>query len=275
MIRCALLAALVPLLAVAPGTADNSARYPTGYTETPFLPGDRWRVHDDARPRPRIVGPGTAGMSAEPGAAPSDAIILFDGEDLSQWVQRGRGGKILEPAWKVENGYMEVVPGTGSHKTKEAFGDVQLHIEWATPGTVKGASQARGNSGVLIMELYEIQILDSYENISYADGQAGAIYGQFPPLVNASRKPGEWQSYDIVFEAPRFDGDKLEKPAFVTVFHNGVLLHHRKEMMGPMRHKAPSEYSPHTLERPLLLQAHGTPVRYRNIWARRLSLGDP
>ncbi len=275
MIRCALSAMLLALLTIAPCGADDRVEYPTGYTDTPFLPGDRWRVHDDARPRPRIVEPGTAGISAQPGAPPSDAIILFDGKDLSRWVQRGRGGKILAPAWKVENGYMEVVPGTGSHKTKEAFGDVQLHIEWATPAYVKGASQARGNSGVLIMELYEIQILDSYENISYADGQAGAIYGQYPPLANASRKPGEWQTYDIVFEAPRFDGNQLAQPAFVTVFHNGVLLHHRRQMMGPMRHKAPSEYASHAPELPLLLQAHGNPVRFRNIWARRLDLSDP
>ncbi len=269
MIRRALPWAVATLLAALLYPADAPNQYPTGYTDTPFLPGDRWRVHDDARPRPRIVEPGTAGVP------PSDAIVLFDGTDLSQWVQRGRKGETLEPAWRVENGYMEVVGGTGSHKTKAAFGDVQLHIEWAAPRTVKGASQARGNSGVLIMELYEIQILDSYENISYADGQAGAVYGQYPPLVNASRGPGEWQSYDIVFEAPRFDGDKLETPAFVTVFHNGVLLHHRRELMGPMRHKKASAYVAHAPERPLLLQAHGSPVRFRNIWARRLDLGNP
>lgn len=265
-------AVLSTLLAMTPCglvAADPAEQQPTGYTDTPFLPGDRWRVHDDARPRPRIVEP------SQLGTPPSDAVVLFDGTDLSQWVQRGRGGKTLEPAWRVENGYMEVVPRTGSLKTKESFGDVQLHIEWATPAEPHGSSQARGNSGVLIMELYEIQILDSHQNISYADGQAGAIYGQYPPLVNASRGPGEWQTYDIVFEAPRFDGEELEKPAFVTVFHNGVLLHHRKEMMGPMRHRTTTEYSPHAAELPLLLQGHGNPVRYRNIWARRLDLGYP
>ena len=255
--------------------ADAPKQHPTGYTDTPFLPGGRWRVHDDARPRPRIVEPGATSTPSEPGRPPSDAIVLFDGTDLTQWAQRGRGGKILDPAWKVENGYMEVVPGTGSHKTKAVFGDMQLHIEWSTPETVRGSSQARGNSGVLIMELYEVQVLDSYENISYADGQAGAIYGQHPPLVNASRKPGEWQSYDIIFEAPRFDGDKLERPAFATVFHNGVLLHHRRKLMGPMRHRKPTKYAPHAPEGALLLQAHGSPVRYRNIWARRLDLGEP
>lgn len=276
MSRLHLAAALLALAVSAPQllAADPKA-YPTGYTDTPYLPGDRWRVHDDARPRPRIVEPGTANMAAKPGNAPSDAVVLFDGSDLSQWVQRGRGGKMLEPAWKVENGYIEIAPGTGSLMTKEKFGDVQLHIEWATPAEPRAASQGRGNSGVMLMALYEIQVLDSYDNISYADGQAGAIYGQYPPLVNASRKPGEWQTYDIVFEAPRFEDGELAKPAYVTVFHNGVLLHHRKEMMGPMRHRAPSEYKAHPAELPLLLQGHGNPVRYRNIWIRPLDLEYP
>jgi len=276
MSRLHLAAALLALAVSAPQllAADPKA-YPTGYTDTPYLPGDRWRVHDDARPRPRIVEPGTASVPAKPGNAPSDAVVLFDGSDLSQWVQRGRGGKMLEPAWKVENGYIEIAPGTGSLMTKEKFGDVQLHIEWATPAEPRAASQGRGNSGVMLMALYEIQVLDSYDNISYADGQAGAIYGQYPPLVNASRKPGEWQTYDIVFEAPRFEDGELAKPAYVTVFHNGVLLHHRKEMMGPMRHRAPSEYKAHPAELPLLLQGHGNPVRYRNIWIRPLDLEYP
>ncbi len=264
---------LLALLATA-APAEEHKPAPTGYTDTPLLPGDRWRVHDDARPRPRLVEPGTASTPAEQGQPPSDAVVLFDGKDLSNWLERRRG-ETSAPTWKVENGYMEVVPGTGSHITKQKFGDVQLHIEWSTPPEPRGNSQQRGNSGVLIMGLYEIQVLDSYDNISYADGQAGAIYGQYPPLVNASRKPGEWQTYDIVFEAPRFAGDKLEKPAYVTVFHNGVLLHHRKEMMGPMRHRAPSQYAPHEPELGLLLQAHGNPVRYRNIWARRLDLSYP
>lgn len=267
--------AMIPFVLLVPALpAEDSAPAPTGYTDTPFLPGDRWRVHDDARPRPRLVEPGTASTPAQPGQPPSDAIVLFDGKDLSNWLERRRG-KTSEPTWKVENGYMEVVPGAGSHITKETFGDVQLHIEWATPAEPRGNSQKRGNSGILIMGLYEIQVLDSYDNISYADGQAGAIYGQYPPLVNASRKPGEWQAYDIIFEAPRFDGDKLEKPAFVTVFHNGVLLHHRKEMMGPMRPRQRSEYTPHEPELGLMLQGHGNPVRYRNIWARRLDLRYP
>ena len=266
---------LVALSACILFAADIPKQYPTGYTDTPFLPGSRWRVHDDARPRPKVVEPGTASTSERPGKPPADAVVLFSGGDLSQWQQRGRGGKLLEPAWKSENGYMEIVPQTGSHITREKFGDVQLHIEWLTPVEMQGASQARGNSGILLMGLYEIQVLDSYNNISYADGQAGSIYGQYPPLVNASRKPGEWQTYDIVFEAPKFDGDNLVKPAYITVFHNGILLHHRKEMMGPMRHKLRTNYSAHEPVMPLMLQAHGNPIRYRNIWARRLDLTYP
>ncbi len=275
MVRIVGFVSLLPLAAGLVCAADAGKQYPTGYTDTPFLPGGRWRVHDDARPRPRIVEPGTASTPETAGRPPADAVVLFDGSDLSGWVQRVRGGKLVEPAWKVEDGYMEIVPGTGSHLTKEVFGDVQLHLEWATPAEPRAASQGRGNSGVMLMGLYEIQVLDSHDNISYADGQAGAVYGQFPPLVNASRRPGEWQTYDIVFEAPRFEDEKLVKPAYATVLHNGVLLHHRRELMGPMRHRAPSEYTPHAAELPLLLQAHGNPVRYRNIWARRLDLDRP
>ncbi len=259
---------------IIPG-ADDTKQYPTGYTDTPFLPGDRWRVHDEARPRPPTVQPGPASLPATPGRPPADAVVLFGGRDLSHWVQRLRGGELAEPGWKVEHGYMEIVPGTGSHLTRERFGDLQLHLEWATPARPQGSSQARGNSGVLLMGLYEVQILDSYENISYADGQAGAIYGQYPPLVNASRPPGEWQSYDIIFEAPRFEDGQLTRPAFMTVFHNGILLHHRQELMGPMRHRRPTHYEPHDPELPLMLQSHGNPVRYRNIWVRRLDLTDP
>lgn len=259
--------------AMAQQAKETAEDYPTGYTGTPFLPGGKWRVHDINRPRPRVVTPGTASTQNRAGRPPSDAIVLFNGNDLSNWLARGRGaerGKTFAPEWKVENGYIETVPRTGSIFTKEKLGDIQLHIEWATPRNLRAASQGRGNSGVLIMGLYEIQVLDSYNNVSYADGQAAAIYGQYPPLVNASRKPGEWQTYDIVFEAPRFQGGRLVKPAFATVFHNGVLVHHRQELMGPMRHKVVAKYEPHEAEGPLLLQSHGNPVRYRNIWVRRL-----
>jgi hypothetical protein len=239
-----------------------------GFTDTPMLPGQKWHVHDPDRPHPRVVTPGR-----EPGAPPSDAIVLFDGKDLSKWDQRGRGadsGKLVDAQWKVENGYFEVVPGTGDLLTREKFGDCQLHVEWSEPPDVKGTSQSRGNSGVLLMSRYEIQVLDPYNNLTYADGQAGAIYGQWPPLVNPGRKPGEWQTYDIVWQAPWFEGQKLFKPAMVTVFFNGVLVQNHMEPMGPMVYRQVAKYTPHDAEEPLMLQDHHDHVRYRNIWIRRL-----
>lgn len=239
---------------------------PTGYTDTPMLPDGKWRVHDIARPHPRIITP-----PAKPGDPPSDAIVLFDGKDLSKWVDSGKGsGQPGTAKWKVANGYFEVVPGTGDLVSKERFGDVQLHIEWSAPTEITGASQLRGNSGVIIQSRYEIQVLDSNGNVTYADGQAGSIYGQKPPLVNASRPRGEWQAYDIIFEAPRFEGEKVASPAYVTVLHNGVVLHHRHPFIGRMAHRVVGTYAPHALEEPLLLQNHGDKVRYRNIWVRRL-----
>lgn len=240
-----------------------------GFTDTPILPGQKWHVHDPDRPHPRVVTPGK-----EPGAAPSDAIVLFDGKDLSQWDQHGRGAdsaKLVDAQWKVENGYFEVVPGTGDLYTREKFGDCQLHVEWSELPNVRGASQARGNSGVLLMSRYEIQVLDPFNNPTYADGQAGAIYGQFPPLVNPGRKPGEWQIYDIVWEAPRFEGQKLLKSAVVTVFFNGVLVQNHKEPIGAMVYRQVAKYTPHDPEEPLMLQDHHDRVRYRNIWIRRLA----
>jgi len=234
---------------------------PVGYTDTPVLPGQKWRVHDIDRPRPRVVNPG-----AETGKPPSDAVVLFDGHDLSKWTS----DKSVAPGWKVEKGYMEVVAGAGSLVSKEKFGSAQIHLEWATPVEIKGAIQGRGNSGVLIMSRYEIQVLDSYNNVTYADGQASAIYGQWPPLVNASRQPGAWQTYDIAFEAPQFEGQKLIKPAYVTVFHNGVLTHHHREIMGEVIHRDVAKYKPHDVAEPLMLQDHNAKVRYRNIWIRRL-----
>jgi hypothetical protein len=176
--------------------------------------------------------------------------------------------------WKLENGYMEVIPRAGDLLTKEKFGDVQVHVEFQFPENIQGQSQNRGNSGVLLQSRYEIQVLDSYRNPTYADGQVGAIYGQWPPLANASRRPGEWQTYDIVFEAPRFEGEKLVKPAYFTVIHNGVLLHNRKESMGPMIYRQVAHYAPQPAEDSLMLQNHSQPVRYRNIWIRRLKSYD-
>lgn len=241
-----------------------------GFTDTPMQPDGIWRVHDAYRPRPHIVVPGISGGPTSP---PSDAIILFNGIDLSQWLAEGKGsehGKLVEPKWKVEKGYVEIVPEMGHLVSRQIFGDCQIHIEWATPSEVRGSGQGRGNSGILIMGKYEIQILDSFQNLSYADGQAAAMYGQYPPLVNASRGPGEWQVYDIIFEAPHFEEGLLQQPAYVTVLHNGVVVHHRKAFIGAMTYKDVAVYEKHELKGPLKLQSHKNRVRYRNIWVRPL-----
>lgn len=241
-----------------------------GYDDTPLIPGQKWRVHDVARKRPPVVTPGPSNLPLLP---PSDATVLFDGANLDHWMMTSRQGDVA-PNWKVSDGYFEVVPGSGSLVSKEKFGDCQLHIEWSAPSEIKGKSQERGNSGVMLMRRYEIQVLDSFGNLTYADGQAGAVYGQYPPLVNATRAPGDWQAYDIVWEAPRFQDGKLTRPAYVTVFLNGVLLHNHVEVLGPMAHREAPVYKPHAPEESLLLQNHGTPVRYRNIWFRRLGAYD-
>ncbi|MBI4909642.1 MAG: DUF1080 domain-containing protein [Acidobacteria bacterium] len=271
-------AAAVALTALLPAQSDGKKKQqkgyrtsPTGYSDTPVLPGQKWKVHDIDRPKPRVVTPGTESSQERPGLQPSDAVVLFNGKDLAQWGVIKRGSSELQPAgWKVENGYMEIVPGSGTIETREKFGDIQLHLEWSAPVTPSGDSQWRANSGVLIMGLYEVQVLDCYNNPTYADGQAASIYGQWPPLVNACRKPGEWQVYDIVFEAPKFANGKLVKPAYETVFHNGVLMHNRQEVIGRMAHRVVGTYAPHEAELPLALQDHDVPLRYRNIWARRL-----
>jgi len=222
----------------------------------------QWAVHDMTRPLPPVVTPGE--KVCQP---PSDAIVLFDGTDLSNWVSAKDGS----PAkWKVENGYMEVVKETGDIRTKQAFGNCQLHIEWSIPTEVIGNSQDRGNSGVYLMSTYEIQVLDSYNNRTYADGQAGAIYGQNPPLVNVCRPPGQWQSYDIIFHRPIFKKSKLVKPATITVLQNGVLVQDSFKIEGATVWKKRAKYHPHPDKLPVLLQDHGYPVRYRNIWIREL-----
>jgi hypothetical protein len=244
-----------------------------GEEGTPMLPGLPYHVHDAKRPHPRVVIPGTESTQERPGRPPSDAIVLFDGKDLSKWVNRRRG-QVSEAKWKVENGYMEVVAGTGDLLTKEKFGTGQYHVEWASPTVITGSSQGRGNSGVLIMERYEIQVLDCYNNPTYADGHAGAIYGQWPPLVNACREPGQWQTYDIIFEAPVFDGDKVVKPVYFTVLHNGVVIHNHQASMGPMVFRQVASYKPHEPLASLMLQDHNNPVRFRNIWYRPLGEYD-
>ncbi|KPK62962.1 MAG: hypothetical protein AMS21_07000 [Gemmatimonas sp. SG8_38_2] len=213
-------------------------------------------------PVPPVVAPG------ESGAPPSDAVVLFDGMDLTGWSHEGGG----EARWRVAEGVMTVAPGTGSIRTRQGFGDVQLHIEWRTPAEVSGEGQGRGNSGIFLMERYELQVLDSYDNRTYSNGQAGSIYKQHIPQVNASRAPGEWQSYDVVFTAPRFGTDgALVSPAYMTVFHNGVLIHNHVELRGPTRYIGEPEYEAHADRVPLELQDHGNPVSYRNIWVREIS----
>ncbi len=256
MLKCALSTGLALALftAPSPGPQDDQP----GYDDTPYLPGGTWRVHDKARPRPSVVTPADgANLLARP---PADATVLFDGTDLSQW----KGGP-----WTLVDGALEV-NGKGSIETVQHFGDVQLHVEWRSPPTVESESQGRGNSGVFFFGRYEVQVLDSFENPTYADGQAAALYGQQPPLVNACRAPGEWQSYDIVFIAPRFDGDELVSPAVVTVVHNGVLVQHAVELIGGTAHRAVATYAPHGPTGPIMLQDHGNPVRFRNIWVRAL-----
>jgi 3-keto-disaccharide hydrolase len=243
------------------GYQEAVQQEPVGYTDTPFLPYQPWRVHDKSRPVPVVVQPGTASTQNQIGGAPSDALVLFDGSDLSAWT----GG-----AWTVENGVM-TVNGTGSMQSKQAFGDVQLHLEWASPIEPDKKSQGRGNSGVFLMGKYEVQVLNSFQNRTYADGQAAAIYGQYPPLVNACRPSGAWQVYDLIFTAPKFsEKGEVISPAYVTAIHNGVLVHNHRALLGPTRNKQAPSYQAHASKLPITLQDHGNAVSYRNIWARNL-----
>ena len=225
-----------------------------------------WKIHDVDRAQPPVVDPGPS-SNERPTPPPSDAIILFDGKDLSRWVSRDGG----IAKWKIGKGYMEVVKGSGGISTRQGFGDCQLHVEWRTPMPVKGQSQERANSGVFLMGMYELQVLDSYQNRTYPDGQAATVYGQYPPLVNASRPPGAWQTYDILFRRPRFDsGGKVLQPARMTALHNGVLVQDNVVLTGPTAHKERPPYKQHPDRLPVSLQDHGDPVRYRNIWIREL-----
>lgn len=217
-------------------------------------------------PVPKVVTPGSF-ISTPP---PSDAIVLFDGENLSKWEDAETGEAAQ---WNVSNGAMTVKPGTGSIQTKQKFEDFQLHIEWRTPPPSKDVglkSQERGNSGIFLQSLYEIQVLDSYHSKTYVNGQAGSIYKQYPPLVNACRPPGKWQSYDVIFKAPRFGPNgSLKSPARVTVFQNGILIQDNVVIKGRTLYIGNPYYVPHG-PKPLKLQDHGNPVSYRNIWIRRL-----
>lgn len=225
-----------------------------------------WAVHDGNRPEPPRVTPGTFSQPDRPGRPPSDAIVLFDGTDLSKW----QGEKGAPAKWLVRDGYMEVVPGTGEIRTRESFGDCQLHIEWAAPARVEGEGQGRGNSGVFLMGRLEIQVLDSYNNSTYADGHAGAYYGVNPPLCLPLNPPGEFQVYDIVFRRPIYRDGQVVDPGYITVFLNGVLVQDHTPLEGPGGHMGRSKPGPFPEKGPLALQDHGNPTRFRNIWYRPL-----
>ena len=234
-------------------------------------PDPNWIDHDRDRPMATVIDPGTSSTQELPGKAPSDATVLFDGTDKSAWVAMDGS----PTKWIVHDGALECVPGSGYVRTLQSFGDCQLHIEWAAPNPPHGVSQDRGNSGVFFgYDRYECQVLDSYQSKTYADGAAAAIYGQYPPLVNAARPPGQWQTYDIIWTAPRFDGDgKLLSKAHETVIHNGVLVQNNVELTGPTGWINRIPYSAHPERLPIALQDHGHPVRYRNVWVREL--GNP
>jgi 3-keto-disaccharide hydrolase len=265
IVRCA-----IPILAIIGAAAIPVMTQPPkiGYDDTPMQPGGKWHVHDGNRPQPRVITPGAAATTT---GAPSDATVLVGpGADLGAWQMSEGGGAVT---WPMKDGVLQ--SGKGMIQTKDQFSDVQLHVEFATPSDVKGDGQGRGNSGVFLAGVFEVQVLDSYQNPTYPDGQASAMYGQYPPLVNASRAPGQWQAYDILFTAPRFTAaGAVDKPAVVTVIHNGVVVHNATPFWGPTAHKVIGKYSPENAKGPLRLQDHGNPVRFRNIWIRPLKNYD-
>jgi hypothetical protein len=231
----------------------------------PVIP---WKANDRSRPVPPAITPATCSTQQQPGSPPSDATVLFNGKDLSNWESAKGGGPVK---WTVREGYFEVAPRTGAIRTKEAFGDCQLHVEWAAPNPPRGKDQDRGNSGIFLMGLYEMQVLDTYKSPTYADGMAGSVYGQWPPLVNATRPPGEWQTYDIVFHGPRFAEDgTLSRLATVTLLHNGVLVQDHVSLTGPTGHMSRPPYKKTPNRLPLELQDHNHPVHFRDIWIREL-----
>ncbi len=230
----------------------------------------QWEVHDTKRPLPPVVDPGYAGTQEKTGKAPSDAIVLFDGSNTDA-LHKGNGEAV---EWRItDDGALATVRGKGGAQSKQSFGDMQLHVEWRTPASQsEGKGQGRGNSGIFLMGKYEVQVLDNKGNDTYADGMAGSIYGQCPPLVNAGRGIDQWQSYDIIWRAPKFAADgKLVKPAYVTVLHNGVLVQDHQEVLGPTMHKQRTDYSAHADKLPIVFQNHGEEAHYRNIWVRELA----
>jgi hypothetical protein len=234
-------------------------------------PDPNWLDHDRDRPMATVIDPGTSSSQEMPGKPPSDATVLFDGKDISPWVAMDGS----PTKWIVRDNALECVPGSGYVRTLQSFGDCQLHVEWASPNPPHGASQDRGNSGVFFgYDRYEIQVLDSYQSKTYSDGAAAAVYGQYPPLVNAMRAPGEWQTYDIIWTAPRFDDEgKIAHKARVTVIHNGVLVQNNVELTGQTGWINRVPYKAHPERLPIAFQDHGHPVRYRNVWVREL--GNP
>ena len=234
-------------------------------------PDPNWLDHDRDRPQPAVVTPGVTSTQEQVGSAASDATVLFDGRDISPWVAMDGS----PTKWVVKDGALECVPGSGYIRSFQSFGDCQLHVEWAAPTPPHGDSQGRGNSGVFFgFGRYEIQVLDSYQNKTYADGSAASIYGQYPPLVNATLPPGKWQTYDIVWTAPRFDAEgMLLSKARVTILHNGVLVQNNVELTGPVPWIGRPPYKAHSERLPIAFQDHGNPVRFRNVWVREL--GSP
>ena len=252
---------VLPQMAAAPKPKETVIDGVAGFQDTPMQPDGKWHVHDPARPQPPVVTPGTFSENATP---PSDAIILFGGKDLSQWVDKKTGGN---PQWKIEDGAM--VSAKGDIQTTNQFGDLQLHLEFREPTPPKGDGQGRGNSGVFLMGLYEIQVLDCYSNKTYADGATAGIYGQHPPLANACRPPGEWQTYDIIFNVPHFGANgELLSPGYVTVLHNGVVTQNHQAIRGATNWRVPGKYTPHGPTGPIALQYHNNSVSFRNIWVR-------
>lgn len=259
---------LPPILAAAIAIAAEEKPHPLGYSDTPIIPGTKWRVHDIDRPAPPVVKPG-----AKLGDAPSDAIIIFNGKDTSQLFHRKKDDPKKYPSpWKIENG--ELIVDGGDCWTHLEFASCQLHLEFkSAPTGQKGNSQKKGNGGVFFMDRYESQILDNDNNPTYADGMTGAVYGQTPPLVNAVRKAGEWQSYDIIFTAPKLKDGKVVEPARITTFVNGVLVQNNTAIMGPTMHKKTTSYDGKFPEKaPFRFQDHKNepPIRMRNIWVRPL-----
>lgn len=250
--------------AQSPTPATTGGKKPPEKKEKRMTPDGKWEVHSMTRPKPPVVEPKYDGQPVPP---PASALVLFDGKDLSRWSSSPRKDspdQSAEPKWKVQDGYMEIVGRSGSLKSKDVIkGDVHLHIEWATPAEVVGKGQGRGNSGVFLGGFPEVQVLDSYQNETYADGQAAALYGQYPPAVNASRKPGEWQSYDIIAERAKVENGKVVRKARITVKHNGVLVHDKVEL------------DTRTMEGQITLQDHLNSVRYRNIWVLPLENEGP